>query len=157
MTNLFSPRAPRGATNDVKPKNPQLGSRTTLGDCAESHRSVQGKATELHPFGAANREVPVIGQGPGTSSDGDRAAAIGALRAMTALTVPDAKIAAVHESALDPARTRPTAGPLSSFIGVNLRRGGDGSVLQRHHSDWTRLGRERKRQCFDWKSFGIEE
>ena len=62
------PRAPRGATNDVKPKNLSSGQGTTLEIAAESHRSVQGKATELHPFGAANREVPVIGQGPGTST-----------------------------------------------------------------------------------------
>ena len=65
------PRAPRGATNDVKPKNLSSGQGTTLEIAAESHRSVQGKATELHPFGAANREVPVIGQGTCYINDGD--------------------------------------------------------------------------------------
>jgi hypothetical protein len=66
---------------------------------------------ELHSFGAANREVPVTGQGTWYVNDGDRVAAIAALRAITVLAVPDAKIAAVHESALDPLfRTRHPAG-----------------------------------------------
>jgi protease I len=99
MTNLFS-RARREARQTTC-----SGQGTTLEIAAESHRSVQGKATELHPFGAANREVPVIGQGPGTSTT-VTAPQRSARCAITALTVPDAKIAAVHESALGPARTR---------------------------------------------------
>jgi hypothetical protein len=82
---------------------------------------------ELHPFGAANREVPVIGQGTWYINDGDRAAAIGALRAITALTVPDAKIAAVHESALGPARTRRPLALWVAYWGRSAARAGSRS------------------------------